>query len=389
MEVVAAFAPNGRPSMTSPSWSSYLANATEALKNGSPSIGNRLTDPSAYQSVTNAVTPLEMFYTDFSSWRGLADPNPAFGSLASAFQSETGNNIQFGLRVVSDASVTFSLRDISWALDSNDQTNWFDQSGDYAQLNYSASHVGINYGADGIPETLDDLIYDAGQAGDLPIHELLDVGVGEGFFAATGDGVNNQESIATNLRDLLDFSADTSFELSAEYSLPNPAGGAPMTASGSVEIRIPAGMGGDLNFDKGITAADNDLMTRAIVAGTNDVLFDLNVDDLVNFADLKIMVHDIAKTYFGDANGDREFNSTDLIKILQAGLYETGQPATWSTGDFDANGIFESTDLIVALTDGGYELTPTALAAVPEPAAAIPALIGLAWLALTYRCKSG
>ena len=98
------------------------------------------------------------------------------------------------------------------------------------------------------------------------------------------------------------------------------------------------------------------------------------------------MVHDIAGTYFGDANCDGEFNSSDLIQVMVAGLYETGNPAVWSEGDFNADGIFESGDLVLALADGGYELGPTAaVAAVPEPGTMVLTLIGLALLAVRAR----
>jgi hypothetical protein len=50
----------------------------------------------------------------------------------------------------------------------------------------------------------------------------------------------------------------------------------------------------------------------------------------------------------GDANTDNEFNQFDIIALLQAGLYLTNLPATWSTGDFDGNGRFDQFDIILA-----------------------------------------
>ena len=146
IEVVPAYAPNGRSPYTAPSWTQYVDNATSALRLGVPSVGSRETDPSAYVAVISEITPLEMFYTDFNSWRGLADPNPSFASLAGAFLAETGNNIQFGLHVQSDGTVDFALHDLSWQLDSTDTTNWFDAQGDFSTANYSTTRVGINFG---------------------------------------------------------------------------------------------------------------------------------------------------------------------------------------------------------------------------------------------------
>ena len=40
----------------------------------------------------------------------------------------------------------------------------------------------------------------------------------------------------------------------------------------------------------------------------------------------------------GDVNEDGVFNSLDLVQLLQAGKYGTGQPATYAQGDFDGNG---------------------------------------------------
>ena len=34
-------------------------------------------------------------------------------------------------------------------------------------------------------------------------------------------------------------------------------------------------------------------------------------------------------TYYGDANLDGEFNSSDLVAVFAEGLYETGQPGGW------------------------------------------------------------
>ena len=71
----------------------------------------------------------------------------------------------------------------------------------------------------------------------------------------------------------------------------------------------------------------------------------------------------------GDANRDREFNSSDLIEVFRAGKYETGEFAGWSEGDWNDNGLFESADLIEALQTGTYEQGPPAAPGVPEPSA--------------------
>ena len=35
--------------------------------------------------------------------------------------------------------------------------------------------------------------------------------------------------------------------------------------------------------------------------------------------------------------------------MLQEGRYQTGQPATWSQGDFDGNDLFDHMDVVLAL----------------------------------------
>jgi hypothetical protein len=50
----------------------------------------------------------------------------------------------------------------------------------------------------------------------------------------------------------------------------------------------------------------------------------------------------------GDADGDRRFDPTDLVLVLQAGKYLTGQSATWSEGDWNGDGVFNPLDIVAA-----------------------------------------
>lgn len=65
----------------------------------------------------------------------------------------------------------------------------------------------------------------------------------------------------------------------------------------------------------------------------------------------------------GDANGDGQFDPSDLTLVFQSGKYNTGEPATLSEGDFDGDGDFDSADLIAAFRAGPPAFT--ALAASP------------------------
>ncbi|MFC1758408.1 FG-GAP-like repeat-containing protein [Planctomycetota bacterium] len=58
----------------------------------------------------------------------------------------------------------------------------------------------------------------------------------------------------------------------------------------------------------------------------------------------------------GDANGDRRFDSSDLVKVFQAAEYEDDVPgnSTFQEGDWNGDGDFDSSDLVVAMQNGSY-----------------------------------
>lgn len=56
----------------------------------------------------------------------------------------------------------------------------------------------------------------------------------------------------------------------------------------------------------------------------------------------------------GDVDYNGQFNSSDLVLIFEAGLYETGKEANWTTGDWNRDGVFDSSDLILAFQLGSY-----------------------------------
>ena len=148
---------------------------------------------------------------------------------------------------------------------------------------------------------------------------------------------------------------------------------------------------GDFNHDGQIDVADIDLLTIAVRDGTYAALYDLNQDASVDQADRVIWVEQIAGTYFGDADLDGQFDSTDFVLVMQGGLYEDDVPgnATWTTGDWDGNAEFDTGDFILAMQSGGYEQGPraAAVAAVPEPhCLPLAAIAGLALL--TWRRPS-
>ena len=72
----------------------------------------------------------------------------------------------------------------------------------------------------------------------------------------------------------------------------------------------------------------------------------------------------------GDANRDRQFDQHDIVLVLQANKYLTGEPADFSEGDWNADDVFDQHDIVAALQTGNYLEGPyaarTAITARPR-----------------------
>ena len=91
-------------------------------------------------------------------------------------------------------------------------------------------------------------------------------------------------------------------------------------------------------------------------------------------------------TWFGDADLDGLFNSSDLVKVFQEGLFEQEEAANWEQGDWDGDGLFNSSDFVAAFADGGYESGAFGgVASVPEPSSVVLLLLGVACLVARRR----
>ncbi|MEZ6118016.1 MAG: VPLPA-CTERM sorting domain-containing protein [Pirellulaceae bacterium] len=239
-DVIPAYAPVGP---NSPSWNGYVSNALLGIRSGGVPTGagpDRDADPTFYQPLAlNAlVDPSEMIYTPFNSWRATATPNASFTGN-SAVSSEFGNRIHFGLHVVSEPGSEFALNDLTWALDSNDSDDYFDQGGSFAGATYSSTRLGINYGTDGIADTADDIIYDSGEAGTSLINELVYVGVGDGFYSFNSAAASDQDDINQTLAQIFGADCDgCNVDFDATYTLPNPMGGT-ASGTGGIDIFVP------------------------------------------------------------------------------------------------------------------------------------------------------
>ena len=148
------------------------------------------------------------------------------------------------------------------------------------------------------------------------------------------------------------------------------------------------GLLGDFNGDQVLDAADIDILSEAIRNQSNDSQFDVNSDGLINSGDHSTWVVELRKTYFGDADMDGEFGTTDFVSVFAQGEYEDETPfnSTWASGDWNGDGDFNTNDFVTAFADGGFEQGPRVAAAAPEPSGF--ALLGISLIALLrFRVK--
>ena len=70
----------------------------------------------------------------------------------------------------------------------------------------------------------------------------------------------------------------------------------------------------------------------------------------------------------GDSNLDGRFDSSDLVRIFQAGEYEDGIPfnSTWAEGDWNGDREFSTADLVFAFKYGNYDGVAAAVLALDD-----------------------
>ena len=60
----------------------------------------------------------------------------------------------------------------------------------------------------------------------------------------------------------------------------------------------------------------------------------------------------------GDANGDLVVDQHDIVQVLKAGKYLTGERADFSEGDFNRDGLFNQRDIVAMQQAGHYMRGP-------------------------------
>lgn len=123
---------------------------------------------------------------------------------------------------------------------------------------------------------------------------------------------------------------------------------------------LPQGEEADFDGDGELTEVDINMLTAVVQSSIENSKFDLNGDRRVDTEDRRIWVEEKKRTYFGDANLDGEFNSSDLVVLFQGGYYEHPEKgrALWHDGDFNGDGVFNTQDFVLAMSSGGYEQGP-------------------------------
>lgn len=210
-DTVPSFAPNA---FGSPSWSGYVSNAHTALM-GNPvtNVGDRTTDPTAFELVDSAnptspiieIDPKEMIVTTFNSWRGTAPP------VGAAFAAELGNRVQFGFALETDGNGQINIANllIGWT------KHWMDNDaemgtssiilepltqGSFSADTYTAETIGVLYGDDGALGGGDDTILTSGTG---LVDAIYSVGVGDGLLPEDVEGATDQEKIDLFVANLL------------------------------------------------------------------------------------------------------------------------------------------------------------------------------------------
>jgi hypothetical protein len=150
------------------------------------------------------------------------------------------------------------------------------------------------------------------------------------------------------------------------------------------------GVVGDFNGNGILDTEDINILTGESASGENNTAYDLNADQAVNELDVTVWAKDLFQTWIGDVDLDKTFGTPDLLAVFQAGLFESGTPAVWTTGDWNGDGIFGTGDMLKAFQDGGFEQGPfqpgpAAVSAVPEPSSLALASLGLFCLLGLYR----
>ena len=150
----------------------------------------------------------------------------------------------------------------------------------------------------------------------------------------------------------------------------------------------------DFDGDNSCDVVDIDLLGEEIIAGTNNVDFDLTGDGMVDLADQTQWRADAAtENGFAESylSGDANLDGSVLVGDLNAlGTNWLASPNLWSRGDFNANGMVDVADLNLLALNWQESITlAAAQGTVPEPSCIMMIIMGLTGLTvLRHRSLS-
>lgn len=121
---------------------------------------------------------------------------------------------------------------------------------------------------------------------------------------------------------------------------------------------------GDFNDDELIDAVDMDLLTASVLAGDNDLLFDLTKDALVDQADRDMWVA-ANQGLYGDLDLNREVEFADFL-VLSSNFGTDAN--SWAHGNFDGLAGVGFGDFLLLSANFGKSSGTAAITSVPEPA---------------------
>lgn len=217
-DITVTVVPSSAPNVYgSPSWGTYVTNSLFALENGLTQVGDRETDPTAYQAITDGVLrPGDIMVTSFKSWRKYTNPGVVWGPQ---FAGEYGNRMHFGLHIMGDGTEQFCLEDLEFEISSTDG-NVLGFAGDFVGFGYASTRHGIDWGPDRIRGTADDIRYTSGN-GTTPVDELVYVGVGNAYWPQPATGQSEEDAI----HDAIVWMRSQGVQVTGEYSITGKSGG--------------------------------------------------------------------------------------------------------------------------------------------------------------------
>jgi hypothetical protein len=233
------------PSMyASPSWSAFADNAITALKENRDSVSADAQNPTGFQ-VVQGVELAHILVGPFPLWKGQLAP-------AGTFAAEHGNRVHFALHAQGNGQ-RFALADIAYSITSGDPGQLLSQSGTLADLAYSASRVGVSYGSDGKRGGGDDVVFQDGEPGTIPVDELFYVGIGVG--AQIDERTASKPEAERVAHVLKSINTDDEFSLAVQYTIRGSGGATLGQGRSEITVTPPPGEPSPLPVFIGVGAA--------------------------------------------------------------------------------------------------------------------------------------